>query len=216
LEIDVAVRRTIAYTALQIATCTVARLEFEVIGAGDDWADDNREGAIAVDVGSDNSKFDRRYRFGHTLPCGYFAGTAAAVNRKLAEGRRKRGAKEVESNLIKLAGPGAHQGKGHRQFARGRNGPTDFTFLVVKRFIELVPTCGPLLRRPLLRRCRRQRPCRLTRGMPPLSKIFFSLLSPYFLNLLVSAVPLCRFGSRGPCRRDYVRSSEQTEIVPVI
>src|SRR5713101_8000923 len=103
-------------TAGQIATRTIARHEFDVIRTRGDGANADREGSIAVDVGRDNAEFDRRYCFGHALPCDRSAGTAAAVDQKLAEGGGKRGAQGCDCDLVQLAGRRAHQGKGHRQF----------------------------------------------------------------------------------------------------
>src|SRR6266849_10050248 len=139
LEIIFAVAYLITRTAGQLAASTVARLEFDVIGARGDWANADGEGSIAVNVGRDNAEFDRHCCSGHALPCERYAGTAV-VNRKLAEGRGKRGAEGHDSDLIKLAGRSTHQGKGHRQSVRRRiHRPTDLASCVVKRFGEVVP-----------------------------------------------------------------------------
>src|SRR5208282_3938113 len=99
----------IAPTAGQIATRTVARLEFDVIGTRGYRADDDPEGTIAIHVGRDHSKFDRHRGCGHSLPCELGAGAAAEVDWKLAEGRGKRRAEGHDSDLIQLVGRRAHQ-----------------------------------------------------------------------------------------------------------
>src|SRR6266849_512553 len=122
LEIRGAVR-PIAGAAGQTATRTIARDEFKVIGARSDGAHHDCEGAVSMNVGRDNTEFHCREAFGHTLPCDRAAGTV--TGRKLAEGRGKCGAEDVDIDLIELAGPRAYQSKGHRQFARRRvYGPT--------------------------------------------------------------------------------------------
>ena len=112
LEIIRAVR-PITRSADQVAARAVARLEFDLVGPRGNWANADCERSIAVNVGRDNAEFDRRGCSGHALPCERCAGTASAVNRKLAEGGGKRGAEGHDSDLIKLTGRRAHQGKGH-------------------------------------------------------------------------------------------------------
>jgi hypothetical protein len=59
LEIIFTVICIIAPTAGQIATPTIARLEFGGIGTRGDWANADCEGSITVDIGRDHSEFDR-------------------------------------------------------------------------------------------------------------------------------------------------------------
>jgi hypothetical protein len=77
--------RPITRAAGQITARAVARLEFDVIGTRGNWADADCERSIAVNVGRDYAQFNRRCCSSHPLPCDRCAGTASAVNRKLAE-----------------------------------------------------------------------------------------------------------------------------------
>ena len=108
--------RAIARTADQIATRTIARLEFDVIGTRGDRASDNREGAITVNFGQDSAKIDLSLGFGHALPSNRGTVTAAEkLHRELVEGRGECGAEEYDPDLIKLVRCCTRQGKGHRQ-----------------------------------------------------------------------------------------------------
>jgi hypothetical protein len=52
----------------------------------------------------------------------------------------------VYPGLIKLVGRRTHQSVGHRQCALRRvHRPGELALLVVKRFAEVVPACGPFL-----------------------------------------------------------------------
>src|SRR4029077_15687100 len=125
LEIRLAGAHTITPATGQTATSTIARIEFQMIGACGNRSDDDGEATIAVNVGCNDPKFHRRDGFGHTLPRNCGAGTTSAAG-KLAESLGKRGAEDVNTDLIELAGRRAHQFKGHRQLAcRRRHGPRD-------------------------------------------------------------------------------------------
>jgi hypothetical protein len=157
LKIRLAGASRVASTAGQVATRTVTSVEFQVIGACGNRPDDDRESAIAVNVGRDDAKLYPYGSFGHTLPCNRSAGTTTAIGRKLTESLRKRGAEDVNTDLVELTGRRVHRFIGHRQLARRRrDGPRDVAVREVKQFAEIVPTCGPFLCRQSLRNLNEQ------------------------------------------------------------
>ena len=173
LEIRFADRTAIAPTASQIATRTIARVEFDLIAARGDGADNDLERAVAAKIGCDDAHFHRCHRRGHALP-GDLAATAGSwVRRKLAEGPRSRGAEDVNANLVELNGRRADQRKGDRQFAlRRRYRSLDIAVGQVKRFAEIIPTDGSFLCRLRGRRADGQKQCRHQQNC------FFHIASP--------------------------------------
>ena len=151
LEVRFSVACIASPAADQSASRTITCDEFNGVRSRSNRADNDIESAVAVNIGRDDAEFNRRDACSYTLPCDRGARTIICLGRELAEGRGKRGAEEVDTHLVQLAGCRALQGKRHRQFARRRiHRPTDFARCEIKRFTEVVPTCGPLLYR-----CRR-------------------------------------------------------------
>ncbi len=117
LEIRLAGAHSITPATGQTATSTIARIEFQMIGACGNRSDDDGEATIAVNIGCNDAEFHRRNASSHTLPCNR---DAVAAGRKLAEGRRNRAAEDVNTDLIKLVGRRVHQLIGRRKLARRR------------------------------------------------------------------------------------------------
>src|SRR6266404_1343302 len=154
LEVRFSVVCIASPAADQSASRTITCDEFKGVRSRSNRADNDIESAVALNVGRDDAEFNRRDACSYTLPCDRGARTIICLGRELAEGRGKRGAEEVDTHLVQLAGRRAHQFKGHRQFVRRRiHGPSDLACRVVQRFTEVVPACGPLLH------CCRRRSC---------------------------------------------------------
>src|ERR1700675_3657402 len=137
----------------QSASRTITCDEFNGVRSRSNRADNDIESAVAVNIGRDDAEFDRCDARSYTLACYRDARTINCLGRELAEGRGKHGAEEVDTDLVQLARCRAHHGIGHRQFLGRRiHRPSNLAFLVVERFAEVIPACGPLLRR-----CRRSR-----------------------------------------------------------
>ena len=137
-----------AYIARPAANQSAARSitcdEFKGVRSRSNRADHDGESSVAVNIGRDNAEFNRRDACSYTLPRDRFARTIIALGRELAEGRGERGAEEVDTHLVQLAGCRALQKKRHRQFVRRCiHGPTDMACLVIERFTEEIPTRGP-------------------------------------------------------------------------
>jgi len=141
LEICVAMVRIISTTAGQIATCSVARHEFELIRARRNWSDDHLETAIAMNVGSDHAQFNRRYCLGYSLPRDLSAGATAAIDWKLAKGWGERRTEGRDCDLVEFAWNRSCQREGHCQFfCSRRDRPRDLAFGEVERFAEAIPS----------------------------------------------------------------------------
>jgi hypothetical protein len=77
LEIRLAGAHTITPATGQTATSTIARIEFQMIGACGNRSDDDGEATIAVNVGCNDPKFHRRN--GLVTPCRVIAVQAPPV-----------------------------------------------------------------------------------------------------------------------------------------
>ena len=99
LKIDIAA----AETARQIAPGAISNVELELVRSRLDRANDDPEAAIAIQIGCHDTKFHGNYLCGDSLSCSSWLKATGSVGRKLTEGSRILGAKEMDADLVEFA-----------------------------------------------------------------------------------------------------------------